>query len=80
MAALSRPRRAGGYATFAAGLQASLYLDSGADSLQRLPETARDSLAVADSLTHSPGSPVVDLFLILAGALLLALLFHRRSS
>ncbi len=70
VAALSRVGR---YATLRAGVPLAA-----ADSLGALG--APDSLAVADSLGQAGGPAGLDLLLILAGALLLGLLFHLRSS
>jgi len=67
MAALSRVGR---YVTLRAGVPLAA-----ADSMG-----APDSLAMADSLAQAGGSAGLDLMLILAGALLLGLLFHLRSS
>ncbi|MFA7331229.1 MAG: hypothetical protein WC326_09155 [Candidatus Delongbacteria bacterium] len=80
MAALNPQHRAAGWiATFAAGLRAAVPAWE-ADSLLRAPLPTTDSLAVADSLSRGAAGLALDLLLILAGALLLALLFHRRSS
>ncbi len=76
-----QPRAAGWIATFAAGLGLRAALPAlDADSLLRAPLPVADSLAVADSLSRGAAGLALDLLLILAGALLLALLFHRRSS
>jgi len=70
---MAQVRRVGRYAT----LRAALPL-AAADSLGGA--WPPDSLAVADSLARGGGSATLDLLLILAGALLLGLLFHLRSS
>lgn len=75
------PPRVGRNATFAAALGTTLA--TAPDSLSTPSGTALDSLGALDSLAQAArgqGRPVLDLLLILSGALLLALLFYRRSS